>query len=55
MAEAVGTDQPFNDDSIVEAMPAKTAEELDQSFIEELENSLDLEIDRDKLKAADKP
>jgi type VI secretion system FHA domain protein len=55
VAESIGKDQAFNDDSIVEAMPAKTAAELDQSFIEELESSLDQEIDRDKLKAADKP
>jgi predicted component of type VI protein secretion system len=54
IAESLGADQPFNDDSIIEALPAQTAEELDQSFIEELESSLDQEIDRDKLKASDK-
>jgi len=49
IAESVGKDQAFNDDSIVEKMPAKSAEELDQSFIEELEDSLSKEIKRDQL------
>ena len=49
VAEAIGKDQAFNDDSIVEKMPAKNAEDLDQSFIEELEDSLSKEINRDLL------
>ena len=53
VAESVGADQPFNEDSIVEKLPAKTAEELDKSFIDELEDSLSKEINRDELKAAD--
>jgi predicted component of type VI protein secretion system len=51
IAESIGADQAFNEDSIVEKMPAKDADELDQSFIEELENSLAEEVDRDQLKA----
>ena len=35
--------------SIIEKMPEKNAEELDQSFIEELEDSLSKEINRDLL------
>ena len=53
IAESVGADDPFNEDSIVEAVPAKSADEFDQSFIEELENSLDRKIDRDQLKTAE--
>jgi predicted component of type VI protein secretion system len=53
VAEAVGADQPFNEDSIIDQLPAKSAELLDQSFIEELENSVDQKIDRDKLKTAE--
>ncbi len=49
VAEAIGKDQAFNEDSIVEALPEKNAEELDQSFIEELEDSLSKEINRDLL------
>ena len=53
VAESIGADQPFNEDSIIEKLPAKTAEHLDQSFIEELDDSLSKEINRDQLKAAD--
>ena len=53
VAEAVGADQPFNEDSIVDQLPEKAADHLDQSFIEELENSLDQKIDRNKLKTAE--
>ena len=53
IAESIGADEAFNEDSIVEPVPAKTADELDQSFIEELENSLDRKIDRDQLKTAE--
>ena len=53
IAESIGADEAFNEDSIVEPVPAKTADELDQSFIEELENSLDQKIDRDQLKTAE--
>jgi predicted component of type VI protein secretion system len=49
VAEAIGKDQAFNDDSIVEKLPEKNAEELDQGFIEELEDSLSKEINRDLL------
>ncbi len=51
IAESVGADQPFNDDSIIEQVPAKAADDLDRSFIEELEDSLSKAIDRDQLKA----
>ena len=50
VAEAVGADQPFNEDSIVEELPPENVADLDQSFIDDLEDSLDLEIDRDQLK-----
>ncbi|MBT8108967.1 MAG: type VI secretion system-associated FHA domain protein TagH [Gammaproteobacteria bacterium] len=53
VAEAVGADQPFNEDSIIDQLPEKAADQLDQSFIEELESSLDRKIDRDKLKTAE--
>ena len=53
IAESAGADEAFNEDSIVEAVPAKSADELDQSFIEELENSLDQKIDRNQLKTAE--
>ena len=53
VAESEGADQPFNEDSIVDQVPEKDAKKLDQSFIEELENSLEEEIDRDKFKTAD--
>ena len=53
VAEAVGADQPFNEDSIIDQLPEKAADHLDQSFIEELENSLDQKVDRDKLKTAE--
>jgi predicted component of type VI protein secretion system len=49
VAEAIGSDQAFNDDSIVEELPPENAAEIDQSFIDDLEDSLDLEIDRDRL------
>ena len=50
IAEAIGKDQAFNEDSIVEELPARKAEDLDQSFIDELEDSLSKEISRDQLK-----
>jgi predicted component of type VI protein secretion system len=50
VAESVGADQPFNENSIVEELPPGSVADLDQSFIEDLEDSLDLEIDRDQLK-----
>ncbi len=51
IAESVGADQPFNEDSVIEQVPAKAADDLDRSFIEELEDSLSKEINRDQLKA----
>lgn len=48
VAEAVGADQPFNEDSIVEALPERDALELDKSFIDNLEDSLAGEVDRDR-------
>ena len=51
IAESVGADQPFNEDSIVEPVSLTDSIDADQSFIEELENSIDQEIDRDQLKA----
>jgi predicted component of type VI protein secretion system len=53
VAEAAGADQPFNEDSIIDQLPQTSADQLDQSFIEELESSLDKKIDRDKLKTAE--
>ncbi len=50
VAESAGADQPFNENSIIQEMPAKAADDLDQSFIEELEDSLSEEINRDQLK-----
>jgi len=49
VAEAVGTDQAFNEDSIVDELPPENAAQIDQSFIDDLEDSLDFEIDRDRL------
>ena len=49
VAEAIGADQPFNEDSIVEALPERDAIKLDKSFIDELEDSIDQKIDRDQL------
>ena len=49
VAEAVGADQPFNDDSIIEALPERDAIELDKSFIDDLDDSLAEEVDRDRL------
>ena len=49
MAESVGADQPFNDDSIIEALPERDAIELDKSFIDDLDDSLAEEVDRDRL------
>ena len=46
VAEAIGADQPFNEDSIVEALPEKDALELDKSFIDDLEDSIAGEVDR---------
>ena len=51
IAESAGADQPFDDDSIIEEVPAFDADELDRSFIDELEDSISQEIDRDQLKA----
>jgi len=51
IAESVGSDQPFDEDSIVEAVSLTDADDADQSFIDELDNSLDEEINRDQLKA----
>ena len=51
IAESVGADQPFDEDSIVEAVSLTDADDSDQSFIEELDNSLAEEIKRDQLKA----
>ena len=51
IAESAAADQPFNDDSIIEEVPALDADELDKSFIDELDDSLSEEIDRDQLKA----
>jgi predicted component of type VI protein secretion system len=51
VAEAIGADQPFNEDSIVEALPERDAIELDKSFIDELEDSVAGKINRDRLKA----
>ena len=53
IAESVGADQPFNEDSVIEALPPDHAIELDQSFIEELDDSLAKEINRDQLKSAE--
>jgi predicted component of type VI protein secretion system len=49
VAEAVGADQAFNDDSIVEELPPENAADIDQSFIDDLGDSLELEVDRDRL------
>ena len=51
ISESVGSDQPFDEDSIVEAVSLTDADDADQSFIDELENSLDEKINRDQLKA----
>jgi predicted component of type VI protein secretion system len=51
IAESIGADQPFNEDSIVDAVSLTDADEGDQSFIEELDKSLDEKINRDQLKA----
>ncbi len=51
IAESAGADQPFDDDSVIQEMPSFDADELDRSFIDELEDSLSKEIDRDQLKA----
>ena len=51
ISESVGSDQPFDEDSIVEAVSLTDADGADQSFIDELENSLDEKINRDQLKA----
>jgi predicted component of type VI protein secretion system len=50
IAESVGADLPFNEDSIVEAIPEDDAIALDQSFIDDLDDSIAAEIDRDQLK-----
>jgi predicted component of type VI protein secretion system len=49
VAEPVGTDQVFNEDSIIEALPEQRAVELDKRLIDEFEDSLVEEIDRDQL------
>lgn len=53
VAESIGADQPFNEDSIVEAIPEDDAVKLDESFIQELEDSMSQEVNQDELKAAD--
>jgi len=50
VAESIGKDQPFNDDSIIEALPPQDAIDLDRSFIDELEDSLAGKADRDQLR-----
>ena len=49
VAESVSADQPFNDDSIIEALSERDAIELDKSFIDDLDDSLAEEVDRDRL------
>jgi len=51
ITESIGSDQPFDEDSIVEAVSMTDADDADQSFIDELEDSLDEKINRDQLKA----
>ena len=51
IAESIGSDQPFDEDSIVEAVSLTDADDADQSFIDELDTSLDEKINRDQLKA----
>ena len=53
IAESVGADQPFNEDSIVDAIPEDDAIALDQSFMDDLEDSFVGKVDQDELKAAD--
>ena len=51
ITESIGSDQPFDEDSIVEAVSLTDADDADQSFIDELDTSLDEKINRDQLKA----
>ena len=51
IAESVGSDQAFSEDSIIEPVSVTDAIDGDESFIDELENSLEEEINRDQLKA----
>jgi predicted component of type VI protein secretion system len=53
IAESVGADQPFNEDSIVEAIPEDDAVMLEQSVIDELEDTLAGNDDPDSLKIVD--
>jgi len=48
-AEAAGADQVFNEDSIIEALPQQRVVELDERLIDEFEDSLVEELDRDRL------
>ena len=41
----------FEEDEIVDALPGENGDDVDQSFIEELDNTLSREIKRDQLKA----
>ena len=50
VAEAVGTDQPFNEDSIVDELPPEGVAELDQSFMDNLDDSLEIDVDLDRQK-----
>ena len=49
IAESAGSDQPFSEDSVIEPVSVKSADDLDQSFIDELEDSLSERINRDQL------
>ncbi len=49
IAESVGADQPFNEDSIVDELPPENVAELDQSFIDSLGDD-EPEIDRGRRK-----
>ena len=51
IAESVGSDQAFSEDSIIEPVSMTDSIDGDQSFIDELENSVEEEINRDQLKA----
>ena len=53
IAESVGADQPFNEDSIVDAIPDDDAVKLEQSMIDELEDTLAGNDDPDNLKIVD--
>jgi len=44
-------EEAFEEDDIVDALPEEGADGIDQSFIEELDNSMSREISQDQLKA----